>query len=120
MPEISLVKDKDWSRIDSEPCKVITFTPLAIMKDGNVLCNSRNAPYASVTLECKKYPKKITGYIHHKTDFINLWSAFKERGIKQDEEVMIFWSKKHYKSYAKIFAAFMPKLWITIRPIHTF
>jgi hypothetical protein len=36
--------------------------------------------------------------------------------IKQDQEVLILWSNEHYKSWAKPFAPFMPKLWVMICP----
>jgi hypothetical protein len=47
---------------------------------------------------------------------MHLWSAFKERGVKQDEEVLIFWSKKHYKKVYKTFSAFLPRLWVMVCP----
>jgi len=72
-------------------------------------------PYASVTMECKKIPNKITGFITNKMDFMHLWAAFKERTVKQNEEVIILWSKKHYKlKLLKFFSGFWPKLWIMI------
>lgn len=45
---------------------------------------------------------------------MHLWSAFKERGVKQDEEVLIFWTKKNYKRVYKIASAFLPRLWVMI------
>ncbi|HUT43863.1 MAG TPA: hypothetical protein VMW95_05960, partial [Desulfobacterales bacterium] len=52
-----------------------------------------------------------------KVDFIHLWAAFKERTIKQDEEVIIIWSKKQYKNiFYKIFSTYMPKLWVMVCP----
>ena len=112
--EITMLRDKEWSLIDSEPCRVVDFVPMSSIKDGKILTLGLSVPYASVTIECKKTPNKITGFITHKTDFMHLWTAFKERTIKQDEEVIIFWSKKHYKRWARIFSAFMPRLWVMI------
>ena len=114
--EILLLKDSQWSVIDGEPCLVTSFNPLVgFVKDGKVISVDNRTPYASVSIECKKLPQKITGYITHKLDFTNLWAVFKERGIKQDEEVIIFWSKKNYKSkLLNFFPAFWPKLWIMI------
>ena len=114
--KVPLLKDSQWSVIDGELCRVIDFTPLGLIKDGKVLALNKTTPYASITLECRKLPKKITGFICHKMDFMHLWSAFKERGIKQDEEVLIFWSKKHYKKLYKIFSAFLPRLWVMVCP----
>lgn len=116
-----LRKDSEWSVIDGVPCRVIDFNPLALIKDGKVLAINKTTPYASITLECKKFPKNITGYITHKMDFKHLWAAFKERTIKQDEEVIIFWSKKHYKlKLLRFFPGFWPKLWVMICRKNTF
>ncbi|KPJ55640.1 hypothetical protein AMJ49_06680 [Parcubacteria bacterium DG_74_2] len=109
-----LRKDSEWSVIDGEPCQVISFTPIATIKNGKVLITNKTEPYASVILECKKLSGEIKGFICHKMDFGHLWAAFKDRGIKDNEEVIIFYSKKHFKSYAKIFSAFMPRLWVMI------
>jgi hypothetical protein len=66
-------------------------------------------------MECKKLGKNITGYITHKMDFQHLWAAFKERMVREDEEVIIFWTKKHYKR-GVFFSAFMPRLWVMVCP----
>lgn len=72
-------------------------------------------PYASIEIECKKIQGRITGFITHKTDFLHLWAAFKERTVKRNEEIIIFWSKKHYKvKLLKFFPGFWPKLWIMV------
>jgi len=114
---ITLLKDSQWSVIDGELCRVIDFTPLGLVKNGKVLALDKTTPYASITLECKKLPNKITGFICHKTDFMHLWIAFKERGIKQDEEVIIIWTKRNYKyKLYKIFSGFFPRLWVMICP----
>lgn len=113
--DITLIKDREWGLIDGELCRVIDFTPLASVKDGKVSNLSGTTPYASVTIECKKMSEKIIGFITHKTDFIHLWVAFKERTVKQNEEVIICWSKKHYKlKLLKFFPSFWPKLWVMI------
>jgi len=115
--EFSLLKDSQWSLIDGELCRVTDFCPLGSIKDGKVLPISKSMPYASVTVECKKLPKKIEGFICHKIDFMHLWMAFIERGIKQDEEVLIIWTKKHYKNKLyNILSASMPKIWVMICP----
>ena len=95
-----LRKDKEWSLIDGELCQVTDFLPLmeSAVKDGIVISPVAIAPYASITLKCAKTTKKIKGFITHKIDFANLWAAFKERGINEEkEEVLIYWSIKHYK-----------------------
>ncbi len=116
MTEIALRRDNEWSTIDGEPCKLIEFTPLASVENGKVVASNKTEPYASVIFECKKLTQQTKGFIYHKMDFQHLWAAFKERGIKQNEEVIIFYSKKYLKSYAKLFSAFMPRLWVMICP----
>jgi len=110
----TLRKDSEWSTIDGEPCKVINFTSLASIEKGKVIANNKTKLYAYVILECKKLPQQTKGFICHKEDFQHLWEAFEERGVKENEEVIIFYSKKHLKSYAKLFSAFMPRLWVMI------
>jgi hypothetical protein len=115
--EVTLISDKEWSIIDAEFCRVVDFSPLgASIKNGQVITANKVLPYATITIECRKFPTYVKGYIYHKIDFQHLWAAFKERTIKQDEEVLIFWSKKHYKSYVKVLSAFMPRLWVMIFP----
>lgn len=112
--EITLLKDSEWSAIDSEACKVVRFTPFASVKDGKITHSDTSTPYASVTLNCYKIQGTIEGFITHKIDFLHLWTAFKERTVKKDEEVIIFWTKKHYKfKPLKILPSF-PKLWVMI------
>ena len=114
LPDEDLVKDSQWNIVDGEPCKVIDFLPMASIKDGKISAIGKKTPYASVVLECKNVPTRIKGSITHKVDFMHLWSSFKERGVKQDEEVLIFWTKKHYKGVYKIASAFLPRLWVMI------
>jgi len=116
MENSDLRKDNEWSIIDSESCRVIEFTPLASVENGKVIISNKTELYAYIIFECKKLSQPTKGFICHKMDFQHLWAAFKERGVQQDEEVIIFWSKKHLKSFAKIFSAFMPRLWVMICP----
>jgi hypothetical protein len=114
--EIVLLKDKEWSVIDGEACRVIDFNPLGatVNADGEVQSIDKTTPYASITLECEKLGKNIRGYITHKIDFKHLWTAFRERMVKEDEEVIIIWTRKHYKAGVKYVSAFMPKLWVMV------
>ncbi len=120
--KITLLKDKEWSVTDGEVCRVRGFNPMgSSIKDGKVIAMDMTTPYASVNLECKKLSGEITGFITHKIDFINLWNAFKERGVKENEEVLISWSIQHYRN--KIFKTLsraMPKLWVMICPKNAF
>lgn len=117
--EIVLWKDSEWSQIDGELCRVSAFSALGSLIDANgkVHTTSRTMPYASLTLECEKLGKNITGYITHKMDFQHLWAVFKERRVNEDEEVIIIWTKKHYRwRLTKFLTPFMPKLWVMVCP----
>ena len=117
--EIVLWKDSEWSHIDGELCRVSAFSTLGSLIDANgkVHTTSRTMPYASLALECKKLGKNITGYITHKMDFQHLWAAFKERTVDEDEEVIIIWTKEHYRHrLTKLLTPFMPKLWVMVCP----
>ena len=117
--KIVLWKDSEWSTIDGEPCRVNHFSPLGSFVDikGKVHVMDKTTPYSSVIIECKKLGKNITGYITHKEDFKHLWAAFKDRKVKDDEEVIICWTKEHYRwKLTKFLTPFMPKLWVMVCP----
>jgi hypothetical protein len=117
--EIVLLKDSEWSVIDGEACRLTSFDTLGSLvdTDGKVHAMDKTTPYASVTIECKKLGKNITGYVTHKMDFQHLWAAFKERKVKEGEEVIIIWTKKHYRyKLTKSLSPVMPKLWVMVCP----
>lgn len=108
LEEIVLLTDRQWSMIDGEPCRVIDFDD-TISKLGKLM------PYASITIECKKVKKVIKGFITHKIDFIHLRKAFRERTIKGNEEVIIFWTIRNYKyKLLRFFHGHLPKMWVMI------
>lgn len=109
-----LGKDIPFNIIDSEVCRVLEFNTHAKIENNNVKAIP-NFPYAFLTVECNKLQGKAILYVTHKLDFTNLWRAYKERGINKEEEVLVFWSNKHYKSpLIKLASAIMPKLWIMV------
>lgn len=113
----NLLTNKDWGVVDGEYLLATDFVPLAgsEVKNNKAISLANDLPYASVSFECKKIKGKIKGYITNKMDFINLWTAFRERGIKQNEEVIIVWSRNHYKyKILKLLNAFLPKLRVMI------
>ena len=116
--KITLLKDEEWSLIDGEVCRVIDFVPMgSYVKDGKVIAMDLTTPYAYIQIECKKIPKEteVIGFITHKVDFINLWKAFNERGIRENEEVLIIWTTKRYKNKIfKFLSRVMPKLVVMI------
>jgi hypothetical protein len=115
--EIIFITDSDWDIVDSHTCLVTDFNPLAAIKNGKVIAFDNATPYAYVSFECKKVSGNIKGYITQKFDFTHLWYVFKDRTVKENEEVIIIWSKTHYQNFiVNLFSRFMPKLWVMICP----
>ncbi len=114
--EVSLLTDKEWSLIDGEPCRVVQFEPLGRIERG-VLQAPKGMPYASVVLECEKVQGPVRGYITHEIDFRNLWAVFELRTIGENEDVIIFWSRRHYRArWLRYFSRVFPKLIVTVYP----
>jgi len=114
-PEIVLLKDNEWAIIDAEPCRVIDFTAFAFINNDKIENAGVSMPYCVVKIECKKLSGIVTGYITHRIDFANLWKVFKERGLNSNEEVLMWWTKQHYKSRLSGFLSqTQPKLVIHI------
>lgn len=113
----TLRKDGEWKAIDSKLCRVIDFEPSrASIENGKIIAADRATPYASLVLECED-GCSYKGLITQKIDFANLWNAFRERGISENEEVIIAWSNKRYKyKWLRLFSVFLPKLWVMICP----
>ncbi len=127
-----LLKDKEWSSIDGELCLVKNFLPEEnnLVKDDIVTSPDISKPYASIILDTVGV-ENVTGFITHKIDFTNLWKAFKERTINNErEEVLIYWTAKHYKyKFYQIISNFllkvigvtpMPKLIVMVCPKGTY
>ena len=112
--KITLLRDKEWDVFYKELCLVTDFCPLATIKNGKVITLGASTPYAAVDLKCRKFTGTIKGFITHKLDFMHLWHAFKDRTVKENEEVIIVWLKGYYKGFANLFSFAMPKLEIMI------
>jgi hypothetical protein len=113
--EPTILKDSEWSMIDSEPCRVIHFSPFATFENGKIKSINLTMPYCAIRIECPGFSGKATGFICHKIDFTNLWRVFKDRGVTEEEEVIVYWTTKHYKNkFLKHFSFGTPKLLIWI------
>ena len=79
-------------------CTVSRFIPFAKVEGAKVVSAGWKKPYAEIALECTEGDTKLSpntvGAITHKLDFKHLWAAFIERGINDDEIVIIIWGKK--------------------------
>ena len=117
--ELCLDTDKEWSVIEGESCRVLAFTPFSVIENGKILTGKLIEPYAHaiLTLESKKVQGTLKGYVWHKLDFRNPWKVFEERKVRENEEVIIIWTKQNYKyTWQKYVSYFLPKLWIAIFP----
>jgi len=117
MSETALLKDGQWSAIDGELCLVTDFRPMPGNKveNGVAINSNTDMPYASVSFKCRKASEEITGFITHKIDFQNLWAIFNERGVGEDEEMLMYWTRKHYKNaVSRFLSAVSPKVIVLI------
>lgn len=113
--EITLSNNRQWSPIESKMCRIIEFTSIASVKNGKIITIDKYTPYASIVFECSNQPNIFKGLITHREDYKVLWAIFNERKLGKDEEVLFFWSKKHYKNiFYSLLSALMPKFWIMI------
>jgi len=112
--ERPLIKDEDWNLIAGEACRVLEFEPMAAVENGEVHDIGLFLPYAAVILEFKGMPHPVRGCISHKIDFKNLWAAFKERPLGENEEVIIFWIKHRLKGIAKMTSRALPGLSVMV------
>lgn len=117
MGQKHFINNEQWAEIDGVLCKITQFLRFDKTKEFDI-DGRKYYPYAVLTVICPKTPDSITGFIFHKQDYEHLRMAFEQ--IKQGQEVLIIWSNKHYKSWAKFFSPFMPKLWVMICPGRAF
>lgn len=111
-----LLKDRNWRVLDGDACRIVEFTPMAGISNGEVHALNRAIPYAAVTFECANISGLVKGFIFHRLDFLNLTEAMEEKSHREDTEVLMFWSKAHLRGYAKLFSKFMPKFHIMLCP----
>jgi hypothetical protein len=117
MAQKCFINNKQWAKIDGVLCKVTKFLHFD-KTQGFEINNRMYYPYAVLTVICSKFAEPATGLIFHKQDYKHLHMAFER--VEQNQEVLIFWSNKHYKNWAKFFSPFMPKLWVMICPTGAF
>lgn len=120
--EITLRKDKEWKLVESKLCLVKDFLPIGSkVINGEVISPDTNLPYCQIRFKCVGIEHEIKGLITHKIDFKNLWEIYIERGIKKEEEVLIYWTTNHYNSkICKLLHLMYPKIVIMVCPIGTY
>ncbi|MDD4874658.1 MAG: hypothetical protein PHE15_06785 [Dehalococcoidales bacterium] len=105
-----------WEEIQGIFCKVLQFVPLTIVESGKVQELSDNSPYASLIIECPNLFKEAYMFVFNKEDFLNLWEVFKERGVEDQEEVLVVYDPFKGSIISKLFSRTVPSLLIQIYP----
>ena len=107
-------KDVSWKAMNDYLLRVIKFTPLARVVGNEIQSAESNLPYGILTVECLELNQEFVVYLTHKVDFLHLWKVFNERGISEEEEVLVgdFASKR--SGFFRIFSSFLPRLWVWI------
>lgn len=111
-----LLRDSDWQQIAGKICRVVRLIPLSgRVENGKVVeVLDKSMPYATIALESHEWGGKISGSIINKTDFLNLWEAFRE--VHRDEDVLIVWSLGRKYFWARPLSVFLPRLTIMVLP----
>lgn len=109
-----LGKDVPWKLVEDYLLRVVSFTPLGSVNGDRVHSARSTMPYAILSVECLELDKVFTVNVAHKVDFLHLWRAFNQRGISEDEEVLVgdFASKR--RGFLRVFGSFLPRLFIWI------
>jgi len=102
-------------------CRVVEFRPLGGRIEGSeVKTFSKGVPYAAIEIEAPAFPEPAAAFITHKEDFQHLWYVFEVRGVADDEEVIVVWSKSALKGVARWFSRTMPGLLVWVCPKHAY
>lgn len=107
-------KDVSWVTMRDYFLRVITFKPFATIVGNEIQSAQSNLPYGILTVECLELNQEFVVYLSHKVDFRHLSKAFNQRGISEAEEVLVgdFASKR--SGLTRIFAPFLPQLYVWI------
>jgi len=103
-----------WKSIAKQYFRIKHFTALAQVENGKVISPDVTMPYALVEIESPILPKDGSLPVLHRIDFYNLWRIFKERTVRDDEEVLVIYSP--VKWLPRIFAPIQPQLIFLIYP----
>ena len=111
--------DVPWDAVRNAFCRVKSFTSVAKVESGKVKDAIPGLHYGSLNIELprtKELPSEAVMPVTHKLDFRNLWEVFKERGLGQDEEVLVVYSPAGQSKLGRILSGGLPKLIIRIYP----
>jgi hypothetical protein len=107
-----------WEIIKREQCRVKRFTPFSVIVSGKIKLDKLTRSYAFLLIELPKIekielPREAFMPVVNRDDFRRLWEVYKERGVRSEEEVIIFHETFYRNS---ILSNFMARLHIYIYP----
>ena len=108
--------DIPWEVIRREFCRVKHFTSFGSFESGEVKSPQSFLPYASLLVDLPKLqnanlPQVASMPVVHRDDFIRLCEIFNERGVSQQEEVLVSYEPFFQSNFL---SRFMPRLHIFI------
>lgn len=112
-----LSRDRDWVGVEGMLCRVDKFLPA-----DNIIGRKASlfhwGPRGIVKLTCLEergaLPPGSLGAVFHKLDYTNLHAAIIERGVADDEEAVIVWSRTYSYFWARWLSPFMPRMVVLI------
>ena len=107
-------KDIPWKRVEGWGLRVTHFTAFASVKGNKVKAYSRTLPYAILTVDHGKLPSETKLYVTHKEDFRHLWQAYEERGISEDEWVVVYDFNPMRPRWRRLLAFGLPRLLVSV------
>ncbi len=87
--------DIRWGDVEKVACKVENFEPLAEVEGGRITSAPPSfMPYAFLTVEFvgahPRLPERAIMPVTHREDFLTLWEVFRERGIGDEEDGVVY------------------------------
>ncbi|RLC93383.1 MAG: hypothetical protein DRI39_05860 [Chloroflexi bacterium] len=113
---LAIGEDVSWEAIRGEACRVKQFTPYVRIVAGKPEGNRGSLPYASLLVECPALQTPASMPVTNKDDFRNLWEVFRQRGVGDDEEVLVFYEPFYSSGLLRPLSALKPRLYIYICP----
>lgn len=114
-------RDISFSDIDQEVLMITYFGQLSKIVDGKVVAHSKRLPYGYLKVKGTAFKGPAMLAITHKDDFIHVWQALEERGVRDHEEALVVWTNTNYRNKVfKLLSGSMPKLvvWICSEGAH--
>jgi hypothetical protein len=109
-------RDVPLESVKGDFLRVLHFLPLARVEDGKIRGAGVSGAYASLTVEGPPLAKPSVLLVGQKIDFKNLWAVLVDRGIGQEEELLISYAEYAERGLLKFISGGMPHLYLGIYP----